>query len=164
MAHALPRARRALHSSDPETVAAATAALVQLGDIDAIEDLIGAVERGDRAGEHARKALIALTAQDFGLSEKKWRKWYETAGRRHRIEWLIEGLAHKEDAIRENSINTLRRLTGEYFGYHHDLPKKEREVAAERWSSWWRETGMRRFVQREDERKNPTGVLPVRRD
>jgi len=164
LAHALPRARRALHSSDPETVAAATAALIQLQDTDSIDDLIGAVERGDRASEHARKALVALTAQDFGLSERKWRKWYDTARRKHRIEWLIEGLAHKDDPIREAAINDLRRLTGEYFGYHHDLPKKEREVAAERWSAWWRETGLRRFVTREDERNRPTGVLPVRRD
>jgi hypothetical protein len=164
LTHALARARRAVHSSDPETVVAATAALVQLGDVDAIDDLIGAVERGDRAGEHARKALVSLTAQDFGLSEKKWRKWHETARKRHRIEWLIEGLVHKEDAIREIAINDLRRLTGEYFGYHHDLPRKERDVAAERWSSWWRETGMRRFVHREDERHRPTAVLPLRKE
>jgi hypothetical protein len=163
LTHALARARRAIHSSDPETVVAATTALVQLGDVDAIDDLIGAVERGDRAGEQARKALVGLTAQDFGLSEKKWRKWHETARKRHRIEWLIEGLIHKEDAIREIAINDLRRLTGEYFGYHHDLPRKEREIAAERWSSWWRETGLRRFVHREDERHRPTAVLPLRR-
>jgi hypothetical protein len=164
LTHALARARRAVHSSDPETVVAATAALVQLGDVDAIDDLIGAVERGDRAGEHARKALVSLTAQDYGLSEKKWRKWHETSRKRHRIEWLIEGLLHKEDAIREIAINDLRRLTGEYFGYHHDLPRKERDSAAERWSSWWRETGMRRFVHREDERHRPTAVLPQRRE
>ncbi len=163
LTHALARARRAIHSSDPETVVAATAALVQLGDVDAIDDLIGAVERGDRAGDHARKALVALTAQDFGLSEKKWRKWHEGARKRHRIEWLIDGLIHKEDAIREIAINDLRRLTGEYFGYHHDLPRKEREIAADRWSSWWRETGLRRFVHREDERHRPTAVLPLRR-
>ena len=47
------------------------AAIVALGDIDAIGDLIGAIERADRAGDHMRKALIALTAQDFGPSEKQ---------------------------------------------------------------------------------------------
>jgi len=101
----------------------------------------------------AQQALTALTAQDFGASERKWRKWYDTARRRHRVEWLIEGLGHKEDAIRETAINALRRLTGEYFGYHHDLPKKEREASAERWSAWWRETGQRRFILKDDERQ-----------
>jgi len=161
---ALTRARRAVHSSDADVVAAASVALTELGDVEAIADLIGVVERTDRAGEHARRALIALTAQDFGSSERKWRKWHEGARDRHRIEWLIEGLGHKDDAIRENAINDLRRLTGEYFGYHHDLPRKEREVAAARWSAWWRETGERRFVSLVDERHRPTAQLPVRRE
>ncbi|MFT3696144.1 MAG: HEAT repeat domain-containing protein [Kofleriaceae bacterium] len=160
---ALARVRRAVHSTDPEVVAASTAAIVALGDIEAIGDLIGAIERADRAGDHIRKALVSLTAQDFGPSEKKWRKWYEGARKRHRIEWLIEGLSHKDDPIREASIQDLRRLTGEYFGYHHDLPRKDRDVAAERWASWWRESGMRRFVlPKEDERQRPTATLPAR--
>ncbi len=161
---ALAKARRAVSADDPEMVAAAASAIVHLGDIDAIDELIVALERADRGAEHVRKALVSLTAQDFGLSGKKWRKWYEQARRSHRIEWLIQGLVHKEDGVREIAINDLRRITGEYFGYHHDLPRKERELAAERWVSWWRETGMRRFVHREDERHRPTGVLPARRE
>jgi hypothetical protein len=164
LGHALVRARRALHSSDPEVVAAATAAIVDLGDVEAIADLIGAIERNDRAGDHARRALVALTAQDFGSSERKWRKWWDGARTRHRIEWLIEGLAHKEDEIRETAINDLRRLTGEYFGYHHDLPRREREAAAARWSAWWRDAGQRRFVNLDDERQRPTALLPARRE
>jgi hypothetical protein len=164
LTQALAKARRAVSADDPEMVAAATAAIVQLGDIEAIDELIVALERADRGAEHVRKALVALTAQDFGLSGRKWRKWYENARRNHRIQWLIDGLIHKEDSIREIAINDLRRITGEYFGYHHDLPRKERELAAERWASWWRETGMRRFVHREDERSRPTGILPARRE
>jgi hypothetical protein len=162
LTHALIRARRAVHSTDPEVVGAAASAIVELGDIEAIADLIGVIERADRSGEHARRALMALTAQDFGPSEKKWRRWHETARSRHRIEWLIEGLVHKDDAIREASINDLRRLTGEYFGYHHDLPRRERDLAAERWANWWRDLGHRRFVIREDERHRPTAQLPLR--
>jgi hypothetical protein len=161
---ALARARRAVHSSDPEVVAAAASALTALGDVEAIADLIGCVERGDRAGDHARRALVALTAQDFGASERKWRKWHETAREHHRIAWLIDGLVHKDDAIRENAINDLRRLTGEYFGYHHDLPRKERDAAAERWVAWWRDVGERRFVSVADERHRPTAQLPARRE
>lgn len=165
LGHALERARRALHASDPDIVAAASGALVALGDSESIPDLIGVIERSDRGGEHARRALVALAAQDFGSSERKWRKWYETARQRHRIEWLIEGLGHKEDAIRENAIAVLRRLTGEYFGYHHDLPRKERDAAAERWVAWWREAGHRRFMLvPESERHRPTAELPLRRD
>jgi hypothetical protein len=163
LGHALIRARRAVHSTDPDVVGAASGALVALGDTESIPDLIGVIERSDRGGEHARRALTSLTAQDFGANERKWRKWYETARRRHRVEWLIEGLAHKEDAIRETAINVLRRLTGEYFGYHHDLPRKERDTAAERWAAWWRDAGHRRFsVTPDSERHRPTAELPRR--
>ena len=162
LTQSLARARRAVHSTDPEVVAAAAAAIVTLGDIEAVGDLIAALERSDKGTEHVRRALVALTAQDFGTSERKWRKWWDGAKKRHRIEWLIDGLTHKEDAIREGAIQDLRRLTGEYFGYHHDLPRKERDVAAERWTAWWRETGQRRFIVREDERMRPTAVLPGR--
>jgi hypothetical protein len=165
LGHALTRARRAVHSTDPDVVAAASGALTTLGDVEAIPDLIAVIERADRGGEHARRAMTALTAQDFGTSERKWRKWYDTARRRHRVEWLIEGLSHKEDAIRETAINALRRLTGEYFGYHHDLPRKERDAAAERWAAWWRDAGHRRFsIGPENERHRPTAELPPRRD
>jgi hypothetical protein len=162
LAQSLARARRAVHSTDPEVVSAAVTAIVALGDIEAVGDLIAALERNDKGSEHVRRALVALTAQDFGTSERKWRKWYDGAKKQHRIEWLIEGLTHKEDAIREGAIQDLRRLTGEYFGYHHDLPRKERDAAAERWIAWWREIGQRRFVQREDERYRPTALLPGR--
>lgn len=141
----LARARRAVHSTDPQIVANAAAAIVALSDTESIGDLIGSLERGDRSSGHVRKALTALTAQDFGTSEKKWRKWWATARRKHRVAWLIEGLSHRDDAIRATAIQDLRRLTGEYFGYHHDLPRKEREAAAERWAVWWRDVGMRRF-------------------
>jgi hypothetical protein len=159
---ALLRARTAVHADDPERVGAATTALVQLGDVVAIPELLAVIERGGRTAEHARRALIELTAQDFGTSERKWRKWWEVHQRRHRVEWLIDGLGHKEDAIRAASIHTLRRLTGEYFGYHHDLGRRERDVARDRWLAWWRESGQRRFVTREDERHRPTAVLPRR--
>src|SRR5205823_2712384 len=140
-------------------------ALIALGDVDAIPDLIAVIERSDRGGDHARRALTALTAQDFGASERRWRKWYDGARRRHRVEWLIEGLGHKEAVIRETAINALRRLTGEYFGYHHDLPRKERDAAAERWAAWWRDAGHRRFSNAHDsERHPPTAELPPRRD
>src|SRR6185503_3087622 len=79
LGHALLRARRAVHSSDPDVVAAASGALVALGDTESIPDLIGVLERSGRGGDHARRALTALTAQDFGASERKWRKWYEAA-------------------------------------------------------------------------------------
>lgn len=162
---ALESARHALHSEDAKRVQAAADALADLADIRSISDLLDAIQRNDDGSPYARRALVALTKQTH-TSARKWRGWWNKAKKQHRIEWLIEGLGHKDEAIRSSSAEDLRKITGEYFGYHHDLPKKEREQARQRWVQWWTETGRRRFVRdgSADERHRPTAVLPVRRD
>jgi hypothetical protein len=157
---ALARARHALHSDDPERVLAAATAVAELGDVHSLPDLLDAIGRDGRRAEHARRALSALTRQDFGTSERKWRRWWDEHKTRHRIEWLIESLGHKETALRQGAADDLRRLTGEHFGYHHDLPRKDRDQAQQRWRTWWTETGRRRFARDEDERQRPTAMLP----
>jgi len=57
------------------------------------------------------------------------------------MEWLFEGLAHKSPEIRFAASEELRLVTGEYFGYHFDLPRRERDEARERWHAWWRSKG-----------------------
>ena len=84
--------------------------------------------------------------------------------RKNRIEWLLDGLAARDPDIRRSSAEDLRKATGEYFGYHHDLPKREREVARQRWNEWWNQTGRLRFLPPEEhERNRLTAVLPPRR-
>ena len=46
--------------------------------------------------------------------------------------------------MRPPSERELRAITGEYFGYHFDLPRREREHARERWQAWWYESGRAR--------------------
>lgn len=143
---ALVHTRHALHSDDIDRVAAASHATAEIADVGAMPDLLAAMARGGRYADHARNAMLWLTRQDFGTSERKWRRWWEDNRRRHRIEWLIDALGHKEEALRKAAIEDLRRLTGEYFGYHHDLGKRERDAAEARWLTWWKETGARRFA------------------
>jgi hypothetical protein len=161
---AMVRCRHALHSDDPERVSAAATAVAELADVHAMSDLIDTVARDGKRGEHARRALVGLAKQDFGTSERKWRKWWEDNRRHHRVEWLIEGLGHKEAAIRQSAAEDLRKLTGEYFGFHHDSPRREREASLARWRQWWSETGRHRFIRDEDERNRPTALVRVRRD
>jgi hypothetical protein len=157
---ALARARHALHSDDPERVLAAAGALAALGDVQAIPDLLEVLGPGGRRAEHARRALTSLTRQDFGTSERKWRRWWEEHKQRHRIEWLIDGLTHKEAGLRHSAAEDLRTLTGENFGFRVDLSRKEREAVQARWRQWWQEAGRGRFTGDGDERLRPTAVLP----
>ncbi len=121
---AMVRCRHALHSDDADRVLAAATAIADLGDVHAIPDLIDTSGRDGKRAEHARRALMALTKQDFGTSERKWRRWWDDHREQHRIEWLIEALGHKEAPLRQSAAEDLRKLTGEYFGFHHDLPRR----------------------------------------
>ena len=104
--------------------------------------LIGAL--GGKDGDQARQQLVAITKQDFGSKARRWDGWWRKHQDDDRIEWLFEGLAHKEPQIRASSEDELRKLTGEYFGYHFDLPRREREQARSRWQAWWYESGRAR--------------------
>ena len=143
---ALARARRALHDEDGARVLAAANAIAELGDIAAIPELLAVVAQTDRRGDHARRALVKLTRQDYEKSERKWQRWWEHNVSRHRIEWLIDALEHKDDAIRQGAIDDLRQITGETFGYLFDLEKHARTTAIARWTSWWATTGRARFT------------------
>ncbi len=160
---AMIRARHALHSEDLDRVGAAATAIAELADVHAVGDLIDLVGKEARRGEHARRALMSLTRQDLGTSERRWRRWWEDNKFRHRLEWLIDALAHKDAALRAGAAEDLRRLTGENFGYAADAARRERDAARDQWIHWWAETGRRRYLRDEDERVRPTGMLPTTR-
>jgi hypothetical protein len=161
---ALEIPRRALHSEDLDKIKAAATALAALADVRAIPDLLDVHGRGGDAAAVVGTALVGLTKQDFGISNKKWRQWWDKNRRKNRIEWLLDGLAARDPEIRRSSAEDLRKATGEYFGYHHDLPRREREQARQRWTEWWNQTGRLRFLPPEEhERNRPTAVLPPRR-
>jgi len=104
-----------------------------------IVKLIGRLYSKD--AEHAREELMLITKQDFGTRARRWEAWWAKHQDDDRVEWLFEGLAHKEPRIRAASEEELRKLTGQYFGYHFDLPRREREQARARWQKWWYESG-----------------------
>jgi hypothetical protein len=164
--------RTALLAGDPVRATRAAEGLAVIGDVGSIPALLELQSRGGGLGPVAATALSRLAKQDFGPNSKKWRQWWDRNKTRHPIEWMLEGLGHKDAEIRRMAIDDLRRLTGEYFGYHHDLAKREREQARQRWLLWWHETGRRRFLRATAqraaagdpaERGRPTAVLPVRR-
>jgi hypothetical protein len=157
---ALGHVRAALHG-DAARARAAAHALGELRDVGAIGELCGALERDHTTAEEARRALVQLTKQNFGLKPKKWRAWWDRHKEQPRIEWMLDGLAHAEEEVRRSASEELKRVTGEYFGYHYDLPRREREEARGRWLKWWEDVGKRRFMRNGvNEADRPTAMLP----
>ncbi|MSP16055.1 MAG: hypothetical protein EXR73_05485 [Myxococcales bacterium] len=149
VAPALEPVRLAL-GADSAQARAAARALAELHDEAAIPDLIDALTADSALAEEAQRALVAICKQDFGLKPKKWAAWWEKHREQPRLEWLLDGLAHSDDHVRLSASEELKRVTGEYFGYHYDLPRREREEARQRWVAWWQTTGRRRFLSGAD--------------
>lgn len=126
------------HDKDPKVATTALQALAQLRDKDAVPAIIGLLDVDDGAvAAAAQAALVTLTCEDLGRKAKRWLDWWGEMGSLSRIEWLLEGLAHKTPELRLLASNELYEVCGEYFGYHYDLPEREREEARRRWMAWW---------------------------
>jgi len=132
----------------PERAVLAAGALGELRDGLAVPALIDVLEGPPAVARTAARALLEIAQQDFGTSRKKWSAWWEQHKKTDRVAWLLEGLSHRSPEIRFASSEELRLITGEYFGYHFDLPKREREEARERWKQWWYQSGQARVPDR----------------
>ena len=125
---------------------AAAHALGELRDAESIEVLAASLAEGDASlATAAHRALVVITRQDFGTAPAPWLAWWVSAAPRHRIEWLIDALLHAEPTIRHEASEELKRLTGQYFGYYFNLPRRERERGHERYVAWWKSDGAQRF-------------------
>lgn len=103
-------------------------------------------DRDDDVVAAAHAALVEITRQDFGTRRRRWTAWWRQAEGRHRIEWLLEALGHKDPELRLAASQELQALTGVYFGYHFDLPERDREEARRRWTDWWQTVGRPRLA------------------
>lgn len=127
----------------------AASALGELRDVDAVPLLIAALSDKDGPlAQAAQKALVLITRQDFGTTAQHWVDWWSNASSRHRVEWLIDALLHVDAALRHEASEELKKLTGQFFGYYYNLPRRERERAHQKYIEWWEREGAERFAGR----------------
>jgi hypothetical protein len=134
---ALQTVREALGARESDTVMAAARALGQLHDTGAIERLIELTGSPHKlVGQVAVEALRETCLQTYGQSPGRWRVWWRSHREETRIEWLVEGLGHRDPAIRLMAIDELMHEVGDSFGYEAESPKPVREKAIGRWKEW----------------------------
>jgi hypothetical protein len=132
---------------DLESQVASVDALGRLRDADSFELLVSLLDRSETSLLRAAHAsLVRLSCQDFGVSIKKWRGWFDKNAERHRVEWLIDSLMHSDERLRRRAIDELKHLTQEYFGYDAEQSKKDREAAQQQYRAWWQRVGFRLFT------------------
>jgi hypothetical protein len=139
------RRTRAVEALGETREASAVPVLVSL-----VNDTAGAVANASRI------ALVGVTRQDFGHDPRAWFDWWDANGERHRLEWLIDALTSESTIHRAAAGEELKALTKEYFGFHEDLPKREREKVQARYRQWWNDVGRVRFSRSLGPRSSPS--------
>jgi hypothetical protein len=113
-------------------------ALAELRDKNAVPAIAEILEAANAdLASAAHDALVALCCEDAGVKAKRWLEWWAKMGGLSRGEWLLEALAHRNPELRLLASTELYEISGEYFGYHYDLPERDREEARQRWIAWW---------------------------
>jgi Type II secretion system (T2SS), protein E, N-terminal domain len=126
--------------SDITTACGALRALAELRDKNAIPAIAELLEAGSpEVAKAAHAALVQLTCDDLGTKAKRWLDVWNRMSGRSRVEWLLEALAHRNPELRLQASSELYEISGEYFGYHYDLPERDREEARQRWIAWWQD-------------------------
>jgi hypothetical protein len=135
--------KKAEHA-EPAVATTALGSLAELRDKNTVPMIAELLEgKSEEVTAAAHAALVALTCEDLGNKSKHWLEWWSKRGSQSRVEWLLEGLAHRTPEIRLHASSELHELSHEYFGYHHDLPERDREEARQRWIAWWKQRAAR---------------------
>ena len=120
----------------------AARAVGELRDAGAPPVLIAAMADADGLlASAAHRSLTMLTRQDFGSDLDAWQSWWERAKGQRRVQWLIDALLHDDASTRHEASEELKKLTGQFFGFYFNLPRREREKAWRRYQDWWEREG-----------------------
>jgi hypothetical protein len=144
---AVAEVRRELTHSDRPRQLYAARAVGTLRDVASIERLIDLLSSKDRfTQEAALESLCSITGQQHGLKPHRWKSWYAENRDRHRIEWIIESLRHRDLPVRRWAHDELIRVTGHRVPFSPLGDRQSRDVAARAWTDWWVAIGRERFV------------------
>ena len=98
--------------------------------------------------EAALESLCSITGQQLGLKPHRWKSWYGDNADRHRVEWIIDSLEHRDVPVRRWAADELTRITGHRVPFSAIGDKRARDLAIEAWTQWWTERGRAQLEQR----------------
>ncbi len=117
-----------------------------LRDTDSVATMIELLSNKDRyIQEAALESLCSITGQQLGLKPHRWRKWYADNGARHRVEWIMSSLQHRDVAVRRWAADELRRVTGQDIDFPATGEQTLRDASLRRWMEWWHNQGRAQF-------------------
>jgi len=127
----------------------AARAVGTLRDVAAIPKLIALLSSRDRFIQEASlESLCSVTGQQHGLKPHRWKSWHAEQGQRHRVEWIMESLRHRDLPVRRWAHDELVRVTGHRVPFSPLGDRSSREVAYQAWTAWWERHGQAHAVAR----------------
>jgi len=130
-------------SSSLEKKRMAAEALGELQDpvaIRALAEMLGSVD--GVLAERCQRALVRITFNDFGFSERRWLAWWQANRNQHRIEWAVNSMNHRVEDIRRAAVDELRRMVGGAVEWPRGpLDHKQRREVRRRCLQWWEREG-----------------------
>ncbi|WAS98186.1 hypothetical protein [Nannocystis punicea] len=130
--------RAELDSQERDRQLLAVEAAGTLRDTLAVPRLIDLLAVRDKhVREAALEALCSITAKHHGYRAQRWRAWYAEHGQEPRIEWVIDGLRHRDEAVRRWAADELARITGQRIPFPAEGDRRSRDLALRAWQAWW---------------------------
>ncbi len=94
----------------------------------------------------ALESLCSVTGQQLGLKTHRWRTWFVKNASKHRIEWIMSSLEHRDISVRRWAADELRRVTGQSVNFPAAGSQPARAEGLKNWTRWWETVGQGRFL------------------
>jgi len=88
-------------------------------------------------GQPAIPFLIPIARNPNDLTRIAVMRLFHSFGDHQVVEPAIEGLLDDNEYVRDYANKSLKRITGEDFGYQPSASPRRREVAQRKWLDWW---------------------------
>jgi hypothetical protein len=132
------RIRDQIAAGDDVHVTVAARLLGRLRDVDAIDQLIAAMD--DSATPRVKLAILeALTEITLHhlSTPYEWAQWRKKAKGQTREEWIVDALDAADSDLRERAYDEVQRMPGLQLNYHPDQPSKLRKRAQKELRTWF---------------------------
>lgn len=106
-----------------------------------------ALEEGLSVLSDGRDLILDILAQKGSKVFENYLKILSKYGRHSPIPVLILTLENKNPEVRTAAVHTLRRLSGQSFGFNPDKDPREQEKELEKWQEWWKESRKELFPE-----------------
>lgn len=105
-----------------------------------LSEMLGSVD--GVLAERCQRALVKITFNDFGFSERRWLAWWQSNRSHHRIEWAMASINHRIEDIRNSALDELKSMVGDAVEWPRGpLDHKARREVKRMCLQWWEREG-----------------------